>query len=38
MKRLVLVCLEPRPRRAGAVQILPVARFLSALWDGEFAP
>lgn len=37
LKRYVFVCLEPRPRRVGNVDILPVPRFLEALWDGELA-
>jgi len=37
LKRYVLVCLEPRPRRAGNVEILPVLEFLAALWAGEMA-
>jgi predicted AAA+ superfamily ATPase len=37
LKRYVFVCLEPRPRRVGAVEIMPVARFLEALWAGAVA-
>ena len=35
-KRLLCVCLEPRPRRVGAVTILPLAHFLEALWADEY--
>lgn len=37
MKRLVLVCQEPRPRHVNGVEILPIADFLAALWTGRFA-
>ncbi len=36
VKRLVCVSLEPRPRQAGEVSILPLTSFLQALWDGEY--
>ena len=35
-RSLICVCLEPRPRKVGAVSILPCAEFLSALWDKRF--
>jgi len=35
LKRSILVSLEPRARRVGAVDILPYRAFLSALWAGE---
>ncbi len=35
-RSLVCVCLEPRPRKIGAVSILPCIDFLKALWDGRF--
>lgn len=35
-KSLVCVSLEPRPRRVGAITVLPFAEFLQALWSGEF--
>jgi len=35
-KRLLCVCLEPRPRRLGALTVLPLAHFLEALWGGEY--
>jgi len=37
MRRLLCVCLEPRARRVGPVQVLPLSRFLAALWDGEYS-
>jgi len=37
LKRFLCVCLEPRRRRLGQITILPVADFLTALWDGEFS-
>jgi predicted AAA+ superfamily ATPase len=36
VKRLVCVSLEPRPRQAGEVSILPLTFFLRALWEGEY--
>jgi len=35
-RSLLCVCLESRPRKAGAVSILPCGDFLSALWDNRF--
>jgi predicted AAA+ superfamily ATPase len=35
-RSLVCVSLEPRPRRVGAVSILPCAEFLAGLWQGRF--
>jgi predicted AAA+ superfamily ATPase len=35
-RSLVCVCLEARPRKAGAVSILPCREFLGALWDNRF--
>jgi predicted AAA+ superfamily ATPase len=35
-KHLICVCLEPRPRRVGSVDILPVTDFLARLWTGDF--
>ena len=32
-RSLICVSLEPRPRKVGAVSILPVGEFLSALWN-----
>lgn len=37
LKRYVFVCLEPRPRRVGRIDILPLPDFLGALWTGEIA-
>lgn len=34
VERLVVVCLEPRPRRVDGVEILPWRHFLEQLWDG----
>jgi uncharacterized protein len=36
-KRLVCASLEPRPRRVDGIEVLPLTRFLQALWAGEFA-
>jgi len=36
MKRLICVCLETRPRREGAIQVMPVEHFLGALWGNRF--
>ncbi len=35
-KHLLCVSLEPRPRRVGAVDVLPWREFLGRLWSGEF--
>lgn len=35
-KRLLCVCLEDRPRKEGAIEIMPVRQFLQALWYGAF--
>jgi predicted AAA+ superfamily ATPase len=38
VRRLVLVCLEQKPRRTpDGIEILPVGSFLEALWGGSFA-
>jgi predicted AAA+ superfamily ATPase len=37
VKRSLCISLEPRPRTAGAIRILPYREFLDALWAGEFA-
>lgn len=34
-KRYLCVCLEPRPRKIGPVQIVPLRYFLSALWSAN---
>jgi predicted AAA+ superfamily ATPase len=36
LKRSVCVCLEPRPRRVGGVQLLPWREFLEVLWDRRY--
>jgi predicted AAA+ superfamily ATPase len=36
LKRYLCVCLEPRRRTIGKLQVLPYAEFLEALWDGEY--
>jgi predicted AAA+ superfamily ATPase len=38
MKRLLCVCLEPRPRKVDGIEIIPVGHFLERLWAGEFTP
>jgi len=38
LKRLLCVCLEPRPRRIRNVNVLPWGDFLEALWGGHYAP
>lgn len=37
VRRLLCVCLEPRARRVGAVQVLPLPQFLAELWAGAYA-
>ncbi len=37
VKRALCVSLEPRPRRVGAITILPYLEFLDALWAGEYS-
>ena len=37
LRRYLCVCLEPRRRRAGVVDVLPYPEFLAALWNGEFS-
>lgn len=37
MKRLLLVCQEPVPRRIGEVTVLPWRDFLEQLWGGAFS-
>ena len=36
LRRYLCVCLEPRRRRLGEVEVLPYAEFLGALWNGEY--
>ena len=33
-RRAIVVCNEPRPRRVGPIELLPVRVFLRELWDG----
>ena len=35
-RRYLCVCLEPRRRRVGGVDVLPYGEFLEALWNGEY--
>ena len=37
LRRYLCVCLEPRRRRAGLVDVLPYPEFLAALWNGEYS-
>jgi len=36
LKRYLCVCLEPRPREAAGIAVLPFKMFLEALWAGEY--
>jgi hypothetical protein len=36
LKRYLCVCLEPRPRKVGAIEILPLTEFLGRLWSGTY--
>ena len=36
LKRYVCVCLEPRIRRVGAIDVLPLTEFLNRLWNGTY--
>ena len=36
LRRYLCVCLEPRRRRVGGVDVLPYGEFLEALWGGEY--
>ncbi len=36
LRRYLCVCLEPRRRRVGGVDVLPYTEFLPALWSGEY--
>jgi len=36
LRRYVCVCLEPRPRRVGNIDVLPLATFLKRLWSGTY--
>ncbi len=35
LERKIVVCTEPRRRREGDVEILPVEDFLTDLWDAK---
>jgi predicted AAA+ superfamily ATPase len=37
LKRYVCVCLEPRSRRVGAIDVLPLTEFLTRLWSDAYA-
>ena len=37
LKRYLCACLEPRPRTAERIMILPFGRFLDALWSGQYS-
>lgn len=37
LKNYLCVCLEPRPRTIGKIQILPYEDFLDGLWQGEYS-
>jgi predicted AAA+ superfamily ATPase len=37
LKRHICVCLEPRARRVGVIDILPLTEFLTRLWSGAYA-
>jgi predicted AAA+ superfamily ATPase len=36
LKRYLYVGLEPRMRKTGEIQVLPLETFLAALWNGEY--
>lgn len=38
LKRYLCVSLEPRPRRVGPIEILPLMEFLERLWAGSYGP
>lgn len=35
LRRQIIVCRESQPRRIGAVEILPIQKFLERLWDNS---
>ena len=37
LKRYICVCLEPRARRVGAIDVLPLTEFLTRLWNDAYA-
>jgi len=36
LRRYLCVCLEPRSRQVAGIQVLPLERFLTALWSGDY--
>jgi len=38
LKRYLCVSLEPRPRKLGEIEVVPLRRFLKALWNGQYSP
>lgn len=36
LRRYVCVCLEPRPRRVGSIEVLPLAVFMERLWSDTY--
>lgn len=37
LKRYLCVCLEPRMRKVDGIVVLPIRKFLEALWNGEYS-
>lgn len=37
LKRYICVCMEPRKRKVGNIDILPYKDFLELLWNGEYS-
>jgi predicted AAA+ superfamily ATPase len=37
LRQYVCVCLEPRPRRVGPIDVLPLSLFIERLWSGAYA-
>ncbi len=37
LKRYLCVCLEPRTRKVDGIVVLPIRKFLEALWNGEYS-
>ncbi len=37
LRRYLCVCLEPRPRRVGKIDVVPLTLFLERLWSGAYA-
>ncbi len=36
LRRYVCVCLEPRPRRVGCIDVLPLGVFMERLWSAAY--